>query len=252
MALAGVGEVRGDDSPSGAWLSTVGVFFFSRSSSAAWWCGKPVPPARRTRWTSAMIRAIVPPVPTPTIGRGGERGDSDDEIPIPAGAPERLPGEQRLLDRVGRARPSWGAVAVQHRGVQLQDQTGGHPARPRDSRDSRAGQLAVRVAHRPRQGAQCRPDEGRRRRGNSMDPLTERLREILHLHALWLKDSPGGVRADLSGANLGEADLRRADLRYADLSDANLRGANLRGANLRGADLSGANLGGAVLTGTIF
>src|SRR3990167_5972091 len=76
MALAGVGDVRGDDSPPGAWLSTVGVFYFSRNPSAAWWCGKPVPPACRTRWTSAMIRAIVP-MPTRRRASGGRRNSMD-------------------------------------------------------------------------------------------------------------------------------------------------------------------------------
>ena len=55
------------------------------------------------------------------------------------------------------------------------------------------------------------------------------LDEILALHLKWLKDEPGGKRADLG---------------YADL-----RGADLVGANLGGADLVGANLGGADLVG---
>ena len=59
------------------------------------------------------------------------------------------------------------------------------------------------------------------------------LREVLHLHGLWLQDYPYGNRADLSGAN-----LRGADLSGANLSEADLRGANLRGADLRGAYLS--------------
>ena len=71
----------------------------------------------------------------------------------------------------------------------------------------------------------------------------EELDEILLAHEKWLEsDGKGGVRADLSGAN-----LRNADLRNADLSNANLSYANLRGANLRNADLSYANLRGANL-----
>ena len=40
----------------------------------------------------------------------------------------------------------------------------------------------------------------------------EALKEVLRLHALWLKGDPTGARADLQGANLRNADLRRADL----------------------------------------
>ena len=90
------------------------------------------------------------------------------------------------------------------------------------------------------------------------------LKMILDKHRKWLKNEPGGVRANLSGANLSGADLsyadlsganlRGADLSYADLSGANLRGADLSyadlsDANLRGADLSYANPSGANLSG---
>ena len=86
----------------------------------------------------------------------------------------------------------------------------------------------------------------------------EELDEILLAHEKWLEsDGKGGVRADLSGANLRNADLRNADLSNANLSYANLRGANLRNADLsyanlnsadlRNADLSGANMDYAVL-----
>ena len=77
----------------------------------------------------------------------------------------------------------------------------------------------------------------------------EKLSEILSLHAKWLRDEPGGIRANLSCANLRCANLRYANLRYANLSYANLSGANLSGANLSGADLSDANLSGANLSG---
>ena len=59
-----------------------------------------------------------------------------------------------------------------------------------------------------------------------------KLKEILDKHLKWLRDEPGGSRADLSGAYLRGAYLRGADL----------RGSNLRGANLSCADLSGANI----------
>ena len=87
------------------------------------------------------------------------------------------------------------------------------------------------------------------------------LKIVLEKHALWLRNDPNGIRADLCGASLREAslsevnlggaslygaDLRGADLRGADLREASLGGADLRGADLRGADLRGADLGGAV------
>ena len=75
----------------------------------------------------------------------------------------------------------------------------------------------------------------------------EELQKILEAHGKWINGEYGGVRANLSGADLRRADLSEAnlsgaDLRRADLSDANLRGANLRRANLSEADLRGANL----------
>ena len=78
----------------------------------------------------------------------------------------------------------------------------------------------------------------------------EELAEVLRLHALWLADADGGIRANLCDANLCGADLYGADLRYANLCGANLRYANPCGANLRGANLCGANLYGADLYGT--
>ena len=70
------------------------------------------------------------------------------------------------------------------------------------------------------------------------------LKEVLELHKKWLNDEKGGIRADLSYANLNDADLRGANLSYV-----NLRGADLSGANLIGADLSDANLRYADLSG---
>ena len=86
-----------------------------------------------------------------------------------------------------------------------------------------------------------------------------KLSGILEKHAIWLRNEPRGVRANLCGAGLCRADLRGADLRgaylceaglcRADLREADLRGADLRGADLRGADLSRADLSGAYLSG---
>jgi len=63
------------------------------------------------------------------------------------------------------------------------------------------------------------------------------LKEVLRLHALWLRGEEGGKRADLRRADLRRANLRGADLREADLREADLRGADLGGADLVGADL---------------
>ena len=85
------------------------------------------------------------------------------------------------------------------------------------------------------------------------------LKIVLEKHALWLRNDPNGIQANLYGADLSEANLyganlyganlRGANLRGADLSEANLYGADLYGANLYGADLSEADLYGANLRG---
>ena len=66
------------------------------------------------------------------------------------------------------------------------------------------------------------------------------LKMILDKHHKWLKNEPGGVRANLRCADLRDANLSSANLCCADLRDANLRCADLSGADLRDADLSGA------------
>ena len=85
----------------------------------------------------------------------------------------------------------------------------------------------------------------------------DELNRILELHEKWIKDEEGGVKANLSDADLSGADLRYANLIGADLEHANLSGADLsdadlgiadlRYANLRHADLSDADLRGACL-----
>ena len=65
------------------------------------------------------------------------------------------------------------------------------------------------------------------------------LKEVLELHKKWLNDEKGGIRADLSYANLNDADLRGANLSYVNLRGANLIGVDLSDANLSYADLSG-------------
>ena len=85
----------------------------------------------------------------------------------------------------------------------------------------------------------------------------EEIRIVLEKHEKWLNNELGGIRADLSGADIYGLDLRganlyganliRADLRVAYLIKADLREANLSGADLSGADLYEANLSGADL-----
>ena len=87
----------------------------------------------------------------------------------------------------------------------------------------------------------------------------EEIRIVLEKHEKWLNNELGGIRADLSGADIYGLDLRganlyganliRADLRVAYLIKADLREANLSGANLSGADLYEANLSGADVSG---
>jgi len=75
-----------------------------------------------------------------------------------------------------------------------------------------------------------------------------KLKEILDLHKKWLNDEDGGIRADLSYADLRSADLSYADLSSAKLYSANLSSAKLYSANLYSANLSYANLSSADLS----
>ncbi|TLQ07602.1 pentapeptide repeat-containing protein [Marinilactibacillus psychrotolerans] len=70
----------------------------------------------------------------------------------------------------------------------------------------------------------------------------EKLKEILHLHKLWLEGSNEGERANLQNADLWNADLWNANLQNANLRNTNLQNANLRNANLQNANLRNANL----------
>src|SRR5437016_4158133 len=74
--------------------------------------------------------------------------------------------------------------------------------------------------------------------------------DILEAHERFFSGKDGGVRADLSGANLSRADLSGANLSGTILRNANLEGTDLRKAKLPGADLSGANLRKADLRNT--
>ena len=77
----------------------------------------------------------------------------------------------------------------------------------------------------------------------------KKLKEVLIMHGSWVRNEPGGSRANLSGAYLSGTDLFRANLSGATLFRANLSGANLFGANLSRANLFDANLSGANLSG---
>ena len=89
----------------------------------------------------------------------------------------------------------------------------------------------------------------------------EGLKAVLDKHAMWLRDDPGGARADLADAdltranlvrvNLASTNLARANLAHANLIGANLARANLTGANLIGANLARANLAGTNLASTV-
>ena len=68
-----------------------------------------------------------------------------------------------------------------------------------------------------------------------MKHTIEELAEILRLHADWRMGREGGVRADLTDANLAWANLAGANLTWANLAGADLTEANLTGANLTGA-----------------
>ena len=68
------------------------------------------------------------------------------------------------------------------------------------------------------------------------------LKIVLQKHALWLRNDPNGIRANLCGADLSRADLSEANLRGADLSEADLSMANLYKADLSETNLSRANL----------
>ena len=82
-----------------------------------------------------------------------------------------------------------------------------------------------------------------------MNEMTKtELKEILDKHTKWLRDEPGGSRADLSGVDLYGANLSGVDLSGADLSGADLSGVDLSGADLSRADLSGADLSGVDLS----
>ena len=70
----------------------------------------------------------------------------------------------------------------------------------------------------------------------------DELTVILDNHAKWLNNIDGGIKANLSFADLSSANLSYTDLGFADLSSADLSSANLRYADLGSADLSNANL----------
>ena len=75
----------------------------------------------------------------------------------------------------------------------------------------------------------------------------KKLKEILKLHAMWLKGTEHGKRANLKDVNLERANLKDANLECVNLEGANLKDANLERANLERANLKDVNLEGANL-----
>jgi uncharacterized protein YjbI with pentapeptide repeats len=77
---------------------------------------------------------------------------------------------------------------------------------------------------------------------------SERLREILAAHQLWLNSNHLlGARADFTGADLRDANLIGKKLCHAVFVTADLTGADLSGADLRRASFGGAMLTSACL-----
>ena len=70
----------------------------------------------------------------------------------------------------------------------------------------------------------------------------EEIEEKIEKHQLWLKNKPGGERADFSNANLSGLDLPQINLSYARFSYTNLTDANLSGSKLNCVDFTGAQL----------
>ena len=74
------------------------------------------------------------------------------------------------------------------------------------------------------------------------------LKKMLNTHKLWMHGEKGGMRIDLSNANLTGINLSNVDLTDADLTGVDLTNADLRCANLTGIDLTNADLNNADLT----
>src|SRR5216684_2926013 len=70
------------------------------------------------------------------------------------------------------------------------------------------------------------------------------LADILEAHERFFSGKDGGVRADLTGADLSHADLSGGNFTGAILRNANLEGSDLRKAKLPGADLTEAQASG--------
>lgn len=73
---------------------------------------------------------------------------------------------------------------------------------------------------------------------------------ILMRHKLWIDGKDGGVRADLTGANLNNADLTDVDFRRAILDKASLCGAKIEYADMRGVSLISAYIERAEIRNT--
>ena len=80
-------------------------------------------------------------------------------------------------------------------------------------------------------------------------PTAEELKEVLELHAKWLRGEDGGKKAIMDNWSLDYASLQNASLRNASLIGASLDGASLDYASLDYASLDYASLIGASLIG---
>jgi uncharacterized protein YjbI with pentapeptide repeats len=97
------------------------------------------------------------------------------------------------------------------------------------------------------------------RKGAEMTP--QEINAVLLNHENWVRNEPGGKRANLalqnlyglplSGANLAQIKLTGADFSGSNLKGADMSGAVLTGAKLAGCRIDGANLEGARLEDTV-
>src|SRR5258706_4716075 len=123
------------------------------------------------------------------------------------------------------------------------------------ARHARAGrfpdsvqELNARSSARPPHRVNYRPDivDGGQgmglRKPKNIKHNGKSLADILEAHQRLFSGKDGGVRAELTGADLSHTDLSGTNLSGTILRNANLEGSDLRKAKLPGADLSGASL----------
>jgi len=91
---------------------------------------------------------------------------------------------------------------------------------------------------------------------NKMDKLrtitNEELMIIYESHSRWLAGTIGGIRADLSYADLSEKKLWGLNFSYADFSFAYMRGCNLYSCDFSHAKMIGTNLSFSFIAKSVF